>query len=199
MEKVVMQQRFNFLKTTLLGGIVFLLPLALLGMVVGKVVEVMNILAETIDQWIPIDSFLHVIAVNLIALIIVLFACFFAGLATKSIIGKKLFQFLESKLSILPGYAIFKARLTGNLGSEVDKQAMKPVLVKFQEHSKIGFQVEEITDDKILVFLPGAPDPWSGTLVIVKKSQVNALQLETLEVMAVFERLGRGATQVLKN
>jgi uncharacterized membrane protein len=193
-----MQQRFNFLKTTLLGGIVFLLPLALLGIVIGKVVQVMMLIAESIDQWIPSDSFVNVILVNLVGLVIVIFACFFAGLVTKSLFGQRMFQFLESKLSILPGYAVFKARLTGNLGSEVEKKSLIPVMIHFKDQSQIGFQVEKLHEQRMMVFLPGAPDPWSGNLVVVNQDQIEPLHLDALELMTVFEKLGKGAAAVLE-
>ncbi len=45
-----MEIKFDFLKTTLFGGIVFLLQLALLGMVIGKVVQVMNLLAGNLES-----------------------------------------------------------------------------------------------------------------------------------------------------
>ncbi|MEM1282430.1 MAG: DUF502 domain-containing protein [Chlamydiota bacterium] len=188
-----MKQKFDFLKTTLLGGIVFLLPLALLGMVIGKVIEVMNLFANVVEQWIPIDSFLHIVIINLAALLIVIILFFFAGLATKSLLGKRLLRFIETKLSILPGYAIFKARLTGNLGSEVEKQSLKPVIINLKDHSIIGFQVEQVDADRVMAFVPAAPDPWTGTMIVIEKKQLTDIDLEPLEVMNVFENLGKGA------
>ena len=193
-----MQEKFSFLKTTFLGGLVFLLPLVILFAVIGKAVQIMLLVAKPIDRLIPIETIGGIALVNILAVLAVLLSCLIAGIAAKNLFGKKFLDSLESKLSVIPGYAILKARLTGKIGSEIEKKALKPTLVKFNDKHQIGFEVERVGDGRVAIFLPGAPDPWSGSIVFVSEDQVESLPVETLEAMRIFEHLGRGSAEVLE-
>lgn len=192
------EKHFGFLKTTLLGGVVFLLPLVLIIAVVGKGVQIMMTLTEPLTELIPAaDSVMEIALIYLIAIIALFLVCFGAGFAAKSLIGKQLFQAIDSKLLIFPGYSLFKARLTGNIGSELEKRTLKPVLVKLDDKSHVGFEVERISGGRATVFLPGAPDPWTGAIIVVKEDQLEPIDAEIPKTMEIFEGLGRGAADLL--
>ena len=70
----------NFLKTTVIGGLVFLVPLVVLGLVIGKAIGVMLIVAEPMASFLPVDSIGGVALANLIALACIVLICFLAGL-----------------------------------------------------------------------------------------------------------------------
>ncbi len=46
----------NFLKTTLIGGLLFLVPLMVLGVVIGKAIGFMLVIAEPMANFVPMDS-----------------------------------------------------------------------------------------------------------------------------------------------
>ena len=46
----------NFLKTTVIGGLLFLVPLVVLGLVVAKAISVMLVVAEPMAAIFPLDS-----------------------------------------------------------------------------------------------------------------------------------------------
>ena len=47
------------------------------------------------------------------------------------------------------------------------------------------------------VFLPGSPDPWSGSVVIVELSRVQRLEIPFTEAIATAEQLGRGSLRLI--
>jgi uncharacterized membrane protein len=192
-----MKNKIDFFKTILLGGIVFLLPLVLFVTVVGKGIQIMMMITEPLNQLFPMDSIGGIALVNLIAIWAVLFSCFLAGFLAKSVLGKKLFQSIDNKLLIFPGYSLFKARLTGNIGSELKSQSLNPVLVHLGPKSQIGFSIEKLSAKRLAVFMPGAPDPWTGSVIIVKEEQVETLSSDMKETMQIFESLGRGSADLL--
>jgi len=193
-----MNKHFSFLKTTLLGGIVFLLPVVLIIVVLGKAVQILLMVSEPIHELLPDKTVGGIALIYFVVLIALLLLCFFAGVLARSFIGKWLFQSIESKLLLFPGYALFKGRLTGNIGSDLDKRTLKPVLVSFGHVSKIGFRIESVSEGRFAVFLPGSPDPWSGSVVVVRGDQLEELQADMREVLHVFESLGSTASQIVR-
>lgn len=193
-----MEKQISFLKTTLLGGVIFLLPLVLLVTVLGKAVQIMMLVAEPLDRWIPVGSIGGIALVNLIAIIAVFLACFLAGFAAKSALGERVFQTIDKKLLAIPGYAIFKERLAGNIGGDEIQSSLIPVMVTFIDRSEVGFEVARLSDTRVAIYLPMAPDPWSGNVIFVTEDQVEPLDIPFPQAMRIFESLGRNSAKVLE-
>ena len=74
----------NFLKTTLVGGLVFLVPIIVVVAILGKAFGLMAALAAPLATWIPIDSIGGVALANLLAVAAIVVLCFVAGLVARS-------------------------------------------------------------------------------------------------------------------
>ncbi|NGX41935.1 MAG: hypothetical protein K940chlam7_00209 [Chlamydiae bacterium] len=193
-----MKKNIGFFKTTILGGLIFLLPLILLITLLGKAISIMMKVAEPLDEIIPVGSIGGIAFVNLLAIAGVILVCFFAGIAAKSVFGKKIFQNIEDKISIFPGYTLFKARMTGRIGKKAGKKSLQIVLVKFDDLSQIAFEIERTPGGPVVCFLPGSPDPWSGSIAIVSENQVELINAETNDTIKAFERIGTGISAILE-
>ena len=79
-----------FLKTTMLGGILFLLPLAIVLMVLGYALGLASMVAQPISEKLQLDAWGTVAGVGIVtvlsALVLVLLA-FAAGLVARTYIG----------------------------------------------------------------------------------------------------------------
>lgn len=133
-----------------------------------------------------------------IVVLTIVFICFVAGFIAKSVLGNRLFELLEDRLRELPGYSLVKARLTGSIGSSLNKETFKPVLVILESKEQIGFEVERMAPNRVVLFLPGSPDPWTGEVILVEADQVKPLSADMHETLKVFNNLGRGASEVIK-
>lgn len=193
-----MKVNVGFFKTTILGGLIFLLPLILLITLLGKAVSIMMKVAEPLDNLIPLESIGGIAFVNILAIAGVILACFSAGIAAKSVFGKKFFQSIEDKISIIPGYTLFKARMTGRIGEKAGKKSLQVILVKFDDLSQIAFEIERTPSGSVVCFLPGSPDPWSGSIVIVTKDQVELIDADSNDTIKAFERIGTGISTILE-
>ena len=194
-----MKGGFQFFRTTLLGGLVFLVPFVVVTAIVGKGIKLMMAVAKPLDALIPITSIGGIALVNILAVLVMLVACFFAGLASRSAPGKAVFRVTDSALmAFLPPYAVVKERLVSTIGDSEAQGKLKPVLVKFDDHSVVAFEVERIEDGTIAVFLPGAPDAWAGTVVLVEPSRVTGLSDSNKVVAHILKRLGIGATGLIQ-
>jgi len=149
----------TFLKTTCLGGIVFLVPIVLFIAVIDQALSIVASLAAPIAAVFPVSSIGDLAIVHIVALVILLFACFLAGLAAKTAIAGNIVDSLEANiLDKIPAYALMKMK-AGSMLSVDDAGDMVPVLVKFDDFWQQGLQVEKLDQERCLVFLPGLPTP----------------------------------------
>jgi uncharacterized membrane protein len=185
-------------KTTLVGGLIFLIPLVLVAILLGKAFQFMLLLARPLDSLIPVDSIGGVALANLLAVVIIVFCCFVAGLAARSSLGRMAFQSLDSKLLlILPGYAFIRG-MTSGIGEQGQQDALTPVLATFDDSSQVGFEVERLEGGLVAVYLPGAPDPWSGSLVYVTEDRIRPLHVDLATAAKTIRRLGQGSGQIIQ-
>lgn len=193
-----MGKSVDFIKTMILGGIVFLLPLVLVFAVVSQGLQIMTMITEPLSKLFPIETIAGIAFVNFLAIVAIILMCFIAGFMAKSLLGKRVFESVDKKLLSVPGYALLKARLAGNIGIGVEEGTLIPVLVDLGSRSQIGFSIEGVSEERVAVFLPGAPDPWSGSIVFVSENQIKPLQADIQQTKNVFESLGRNSAELLK-
>lgn len=193
-----MRPVLDFVKTTVIGGLLFLFPLVIVTVVVGKAFSVMLRLTRPIGRLLPIDSVADVATIDIVAIVALLAGCFAAGFVAQSPLGRRVYRTADENLAgLVPGYAALEARLGGAVGDEEQRLALKPVLVRFDDLSQVAFEIERLRDAWVAVFLPGAPDPWSATAAVVDNDRVTALDLEIIQVTRMLKDFGRGVAVAL--
>ncbi|MDX2413345.1 MAG: DUF502 domain-containing protein [Woeseiaceae bacterium] len=183
----------KFIKTTIVGGIVFMVPIIIIIVILGKAFEVMLKVARPIDKLIPIESIGGIAFVNLLALLAILVVCFGAGVLARSPLAKKIYKAIDNGLLAIPGYAFIKAHTDSMKLGQAEAKSMQPVLVQFDDNSQLGFEIERLDNGQVVIYLPGAPDPWSGSVAYFSVDRVKKLELSASEAINNVRRLGRGS------
>ncbi len=184
--------RFGFWKTTIIGGLLFLLPLIVLGALVGQIIPIVLVVAEALYDVVPLKTPAGIAVLILLAILILLLLCFVAGLLARRSFARRISRYFEKNITTLfPRYTIIKEQMKGSLGGAELRPNMNPVLVHFDDCTRIGFEMERAADQRVTVYLPGAPDAWSGFVVYVKPDRVEPLPLEFNDVVGISEQLGR--------
>ncbi|MEQ8849517.1 hypothetical protein [Botrimarina sp.] len=195
------ERYFGLLKTTLLGGVVFLLPLMVVGALLGQaamiVAGVVSALqdylrenSDTIGHYVELGPLLYA-SVAVASSVLLVLACFAAGVFARRRLGRWFTERAERYLLMLfPRYAVFKDQLTGNLGTGT----LRPVVVRLQGATRVGMEVERDASGVVTVYLPSSPDPWTGDVVILPAAEVTPIDAPSADVMATFEKLGRGTS-----
>jgi uncharacterized membrane protein len=188
---------YGFLRTTLLGGILFLLPLIVVGILLGQVGQVVFAIAQAIGGVLSFDSpYTYAILVSA-ALGIVIGGCFAAGLVARHSLGQWLSEQTERNLTLLyPRYAIYKDQIIGNIGGDVAEGRLKPVKIAFVDCTRLGLEVERSAEGLVTVYLPSSPDPWSGTVAMVAAERVERIDVPYVEMMTSFEKLGADSLRI---
>lgn len=185
------------IRTTLIGGIVFLIPLAFLGIGLEKAYLVARGVAQPIHHVLPHDTLAGTIAVGIASILLIALVCYLAGLAARLAFVARQMRRIESVLiDIVPGYAVARSTIGGVTGHDDGTTALGPVLVRFDDHTVIALEVER-SEDRVVVFLPGAPATWSGSTAIVGADQVTPLDLAVHQVTGIMRVLGRGSIAAL--
>jgi len=190
---------FRFLKTTVLGGILFIVPIVIFIAIIGRALELTNKIATPLAERLVVDSVGGFAVVHLLALTILIIICFVAGLAAKTSLARKFVQSLETNvLDKIPAYELLKAKTQSVLTAE-ETEGLRPAITRFDDSWQLVFEIERLVDGKVVVFLPGSPDPWSGSVCVVTNDRVTPLDLTVNSAVKLMKRLGRGSTDKLQN
>ncbi len=193
-----MSLSFQPLKTTLIGGAVFLLPLVVVLAVVGQGMALLADVAAPLAARLPQVKLGGVAMVTLLALVLLLLICYGAGRLARAALGRQLTETFENRLhAVYPRYTVIKA-MTQGLGNELGLGPLLTVLVTFDDHQLLAFEVERLTDGRVVVFLPGSPDPWSGSVVLVAAERVARAPIELPALSRSLKSLGRGSAALLE-
>lgn len=187
-------RHYRILRTTAIGGLLFLLPLIVIGALLGYVWNIVVVVYDVLKGIIPeaLQTPATLALLFLMAILIVLLLCFVCGLLARRAIARKFSRTVEKQLMmVFPKYVVYKELLAGNIGGEEHAPTLKPVSVRFDDYSRLGFESERLSDGRVVVYLPGAPDAWIGSVVLVPDDRVERLDIPLPEFLGVFEKLGR--------
>ena len=190
------RRQVKFLTTTVIGGLLFLVPLVFLVFILGKAIGFMMIIAKPMADFIPIDTIGGVALANLLALVGVIVISFLAGLVARNALASDFVQKLESKVLMkIPGYTIVKG-IKGEFENEAAMQ-LKPVALALGTAERIGYEVQKLPDGRSMVFIPSVPNNWSGITQILPADQITYLDVPFMNVMELTERYGFGVDSLL--
>ncbi|MGL6223793.1 MAG: DUF502 domain-containing protein [Steroidobacteraceae bacterium] len=192
-----MQSIKTFLKVTLVGGVMFLVPVVLLLVVLGKGLQFANKIAVPLAKLLPVSHLGGVAVTTLLAACVLMLVALLAGIAARTGPGRRVTNwFEESLLGGLPQYRMVKSMAEGLTQIE-SGEGLVPVLMRGDEGWMLGYQVEVLPDDWRVVFLPASPTPMSGNVIYVEGARVQALSISMREAMVLVKRLGIGSAASL--
>ena len=186
----------QFISTTVIGGLLFLVPVGFLAFVLFKIFGFMVMIAEPMADWLPIDTVGGVALANLIAVLAIILVCFFAGLIARNALATGLVKNLESKVLMkIPGYAMVKG-IKGGF-DKTESNHFKPVALTLGTAERIGFEIQKLSDGRSIVFIPSVPNAFSGITQILPADQISYLDVPITQVMEFVEKYGVGVEEML--
>jgi len=199
-----MKRLKNFINTTLLGGFIVLLPLAIVALLAKSILGIIS------RMLLPIATLIHrvlnvefpPIFYNVVAFVLVILLFFFLGLFVRTRIGKNIFESFESKyLAKLPLYSVIKK--TVQQFSGVQKMPFSEVVLVDAYGSGVlmtGFLTDSNPELGIYtVFVPTAPNPTNGFIFHVQEHQIiHTPNIKTEDAMRTIIGMGVGSEQVFE-
>ena len=192
-----MKRILRFAKTTLIGGLVVITPVALLLMVISEAMQLVSGVIDPIVTMLPVTTIAGIDVTAIVALFCVLGLFFAAGLAALTGAGATLGQWLEARLKRLPGYKMFKAYTRAMTGSQA--QHLQPALLaNAMDTQVLAFVIEE-SETRCVVMVPTAPAVMAGSVQYVSKERVTKLNISLAEASQVLSESGMGAITVFED
>ncbi len=116
-----------FLKTTAIGGLLFLLPLIVLGALVGQIAPIVVAVSSFLNKYVPVKTASGVALLVGLSIAIILLLCFAAGVFARWSLGRKISIAFEAFGTAR--YSVLKDQMADTIGGDETKPQMKPVLV----------------------------------------------------------------------
>src|SRR5690606_24146117 len=105
-------------------------------------------------------------------ILLLVLICFVAGLAAKLPWLRRAAHLLEDRvLEKIPTYQLMKTKAQSALEFE-NNEELKPVKVRYDDATQLGFEMARTEDGEVVVFLPGSPDPWSGAVCVMAPDRI---------------------------
>jgi uncharacterized membrane protein len=184
----------EFTKTTLIGGILVVLPVYVCILLLLKVVSGLLATVRPITVVIPAEvEFREAAAALALAAV-----CFIAGLIVRTGPGLRAKNaFEEAVLAKLPGYTLLRG-LAGRLTGQSEEATFAPALVEIEEALVPALIVEELADGSYTVLVPSVPTPMAGALYILPRGRVHPVDVPFTVALKVFSKWGSGAGELVR-
>jgi len=194
-----MKRIAQFVRTTIVGGIFFLAPIVVLIVILAKAFDYAKKGLNALLVHIPAASDLSASAATALAVAIIALICFLAGLAARSVTAHRVIDTLESSvLSKIPGYGYLKQESASALG--VAEIAELPVVfVPMEGGWQLGVRTEALSNGLISVFVPGAPNPHSGSVFFFSADNVRPAGVKMAAALNCLRRCGAGTSALGAN
>src|SRR5215510_79906 len=182
----------TFLKVTLVGGLLIVLPLWVSLLLLLKAIKGALALLQPIAKLVP-QKFVHH---DVVALCLLILICFAVGLLIRTELGKRIGDWLEQHLlGRLPGFSIIRGMI-GQFAGKEDEQSLQTALVELEEALVPAFITEKHEDGQFTVFVSSSPTPMAGAIYILQPERVHPVEVELRKAMVCVTKWGAGAAEM---
>jgi len=189
----------RFLRTTLTGGILFLLPIIIVVVILDKALVIANQIVAPLANHLPVHSLIGLETPKLLAIGLLILFCFLAGFCARVVIAQKAVNWLEEAvLSNVPGYEFIKSASRSFFAVEKE-QDHSVVLARIGDAWQIAFLVERLEGGHVAVFVPNAPSPQSGQVYFMTEDRTRHVEIPRTAALKCLTRYGMGSTALLGN
>jgi uncharacterized membrane protein len=184
----------EFTKTTLIGGILIILPIYVAILLLLKALSGLLAAVKPIAAGIPAAVEFK----QLLAIVVLVVICFITGLIVRTGPGLRAKNAFEGAvLSKLPGYTLLRG-LAGRIAGTADEPTFTPALVEIEEALVPALIIEELEDGSYTVLVPSVPTPMAGALYILPRERVHPVDVSFTTALKVFTKWGAGAGEFVK-
>lgn len=185
----------QFLRTTLVGGLTFLLPIVLAGWLIGEAMELATRLAQPALKLLPPSLAGGVVIGAIETAFALLIVAFFAGLVARTTLGQRLMMWMENSLiGSLPQFNFVRG--VAESWDDSDDDRVEVVLVPASPGWSLGFVFEPGNGPYVPVFMPAAPQWTSGAVVFAERATLKPAGINFAQAMQILKTLGVGADEV---
>lgn len=194
-----MKRAKSFIKTTLLGGLVVILPSTIVAAVFSWLYSKATGLIQPVTDFLVEKSDLKEVVADVLVLTLIVSICFAIGLAVKTRVGRFVHEKLETRvLRIAPGYTIIKEAVLQFLGRKKSPFSRVALVQLFENRTlATAFVTDEHEDGSMSVFVPTGPNPTSGQIFHLEPEFVHLISVRVEDAMRSIISCGAGSGEII--
>ena len=146
----------EFTRTTLIGGLLIILPIYIAVLLLAKTVKGLLGLLQPVAEQVPASVEFR----QIVAILLLVGVCFVVGLIVRTGPGLRAKNACErAVLERLPGYTFLRG-LAKRLAGQSEEQTLQPALVELEDALVPALIVEELEDGSFTVLVPRRQRRW---------------------------------------
>lgn len=187
----------SFIKSTLISGAFFLIPLMLILYGVGRLKILMVDIASVVYPNQPIESLGGVLLINLFAAASFLILAFVTGLIVRHSVFRPIRHSLGDFVSkVFPAFEFIKVYTEDLVAVDKSSANFIPLLVDLGSNTRLGFQIDKYENGQVAIYLPGTPNPWSGSVCYVEIDKCTELDMSLHDALVYCRTPGNRYTNL---
>jgi uncharacterized membrane protein len=192
----------SFMKTSLLGGIVVILPVAISFFVFKWIFIKVTDIIQTPTNWLMTYApFIQdkEFAADALVIITILLSCFIIGIVVRTHFGKIIYKTIDAYLAkILPAYSMIKEIVSQFFGDKKSPFSNVALVRIFDSDALMTAFVTETHENGLCtVFVPTGPNPTSGNIYHLKPEFVHYVDVGVEEAMKSIIGCGAGSAGLI--
>lgn len=196
-----MEKLQSFIKTTIVGGLVVILPVAIMIFVVKWLLGFVTSLIRPLTDLLVSQSNMQQILANVVVIVVLVILCFIVGMFVKTRLGMWFLQGLETGVfKKAPGYSVIKETVVQLLGKEKSPFSTVAMVQPFGNDTLVSaFVTDKHPDGSYTVFMPTGPNPTSGFIYHLDGKFVQPVDVPVEEAMRSIISCGAGSTRLIES
>lgn len=190
----------EFLKSTLIGGLLVILPLGIMIAIIVWIFNHVRMAIAPLTEKVMEQSTLQEYVANLLVIAAIITACFMVGVLVRTRLGKWVYHTLESTLlKKAPGYSLIKETVFQFIGNK--KSPFSSVaLVKIYGNDTLvsAFVTDTHENGMSTVFVPTGPNPTSGNIFHLQSKFVFPVDIPVEDAMRSIISCGAGSSELVR-
>ena len=190
-----------FFKTSLLGGIVVILPVVIPTFVFTWVFDFVTNRIQPLTNVVIKQYEIPEISADVFVIFIIIMVCFTVGVFVTTKLGKFVYRSIENRiLKAAPGYSLIKETIVHILGEKESPFSTVALARIFGNETLVSsFVTDKHADGSFTVFVPTGPNPTSGNIFHLKGEYVHPVDVPVEEVMRSIISCGAGSKKLIED
>jgi len=194
--EIGMKKIIDLVRTTLLAGVWFLLPIAALALLLNKVFATTLKFVKPVAKELPAAFHVGLPLASTLTVVLLVLICLLAGLLARTALAQAFVRVLESSvLSKIPFYEYLK-QVGGSVLGMDDLEKHPVVLLQGDGGWRIAILIEAAHNGFAKVFIPNAPNPLAGSVQIVPADRVKPTKVPLKTALDGLKRFGGGLSMI---
>jgi len=192
-----MNNLVTFFKTTIIGGLIVIVPLAILTFVVSDAVNSLISITKPLTEDLPFGVSTNALIALMFVTAIIIAVCFAAGFLLSTLWGMTIKHWLEKNIfERIPMYSTLRGLTQKFAGIEGADFPVVEVDLYNSDSRVLGVLVDTLPDKRQVVYVPSSPIVTVGQLHVLPKVRVTETDLSMTETIGCLSQMGIDARKL---